>query len=62
MCVGCGQCTTKCQFDAIHLVKTANIHGVDFPDLKGVVIKNVLKRKVRIATKNIGRVFKRKQK
>lgn len=62
MCVGCGQCTTKCQFDAIKLVKTANIHGVDFPDLKSVVIKNVLKRKVRITTKNIGKVFKRKQK
>lgn len=61
MCVGCGQCTTKCQFDAIKLVKTANIHGVDFTELKGVVIKNVLKRKVRITTKKIGSVFRRKE-
>ena len=60
MCVGCGQCTTKCHFDAIKLVKNKNIHGVDFPDLKKVVIKNVIKRKARIATKNITQVFKRK--
>ena len=60
MCVGCGQCTTKCNFDAIHLVKTSNVHGVDFPDLKKVVIKNVLKRKVKITAKNISNVFKRK--
>ncbi len=59
MCVGCGQCTTKCEFDAITMVKTKNVHGVDFPDLKSVVIKNVLKRKVRIAAKNIGQVFKK---
>jgi NADPH-dependent glutamate synthase beta subunit-like oxidoreductase/NAD-dependent dihydropyrimidine dehydrogenase PreA subunit len=61
MCVGCGQCTTKCNFDAITLVKTNNAQGVDFPDLKPVVIKNVLKRKVRIATKNVGKLFKRKK-
>ncbi|MBI9009936.1 MAG: FAD-dependent oxidoreductase [Tenericutes bacterium] len=60
MCVGCGQCTTKCQFDAITLVKTANVHGVDYPDLKPVVIKNVLKRKVKIAAKNVSGIFKKK--
>jgi NADPH-dependent glutamate synthase beta subunit-like oxidoreductase/NAD-dependent dihydropyrimidine dehydrogenase PreA subunit len=58
MCVGCGQCTTKCKFDAIHLVKQDNVHGVDFPDLKPLVIKNVIKRKVKIAAKNITSVFK----
>jgi NADPH-dependent glutamate synthase beta subunit-like oxidoreductase/NAD-dependent dihydropyrimidine dehydrogenase PreA subunit len=62
MCVGCGQCTTKCQFDAITLVKTRNVHGVDFPDLKKVVIKNVLLRKVRIATKHVGQLFKKDKK
>ncbi|HKL47522.1 MAG TPA: 4Fe-4S binding protein, partial [Candidatus Izemoplasmatales bacterium] len=60
MCVGCGQCTTKCQFDAISLVKTKNIHGVDFPDLKKAVIKNVIKRKFKITTKKIASKFKRK--
>jgi ferredoxin len=61
MCVGCGQCTTKCQFDAISLVKTQNIHGVDFPDLKKAVIKNVIKRKFKIFTKNVASKFKRKR-
>lgn len=58
MCVGCGQCTTKCQFDAISLVKTKNVHGVDFPDLKKAVIKNVIKRKIKITTKKITDKFK----
>lgn len=58
MCVGCGQCTTKCKFDAIHLVKVRDEHGVDFPDLKPVVIKNVIKRKVKIAAKNVTSVFR----
>jgi NADPH-dependent glutamate synthase beta subunit-like oxidoreductase/ferredoxin len=61
MCVGCGQCTTKCQFDAISLVKTQNIRGVDFPDLKKAVIKNVIKRKFKIFTKNVASKFKRKR-
>ncbi|MBU1020492.1 MAG: FAD-dependent oxidoreductase, partial [Firmicutes bacterium] len=58
MCVGCGQCTTKCKFDAIHLVKKYDEQGVDFPDLKSVVIKNVLKRKVRITAKKVTSFFK----
>jgi NADPH-dependent glutamate synthase beta subunit-like oxidoreductase/NAD-dependent dihydropyrimidine dehydrogenase PreA subunit len=57
MCVGCGQCTTKCSFDAIKLVKTADAKGVDFPDLKKVVIKNVVKRKFKITAKKVGKAF-----
>ncbi len=59
MCVGCGQCTTKCKFDAISLVKHSNIHGVEYTKLKPVVIKNVLKRKVKFAFKNLTKVFRR---
>ncbi|XFA99148.1 FAD-dependent oxidoreductase [Candidatus Izemoplasma sp. B36] len=62
MCVGCGQCTTKCNFDAISLVKTHNAQGVDFSELKPTVIKHVLKRKVRIAFKNFKNLFKRRDK
>ena len=54
MCVGCGACTTRCKFDAIKLVKTRNETGVDFPDLKKVVMKHAIKRKLRIAVKEIG--------
>jgi len=62
MCVGCGACTTRCKFDAIKLVKTRNETGVDFPDLKKVVIKHALKRKVRIAFRNFKSKFTRNSK
>ncbi|HKL85185.1 MAG TPA: FAD-dependent oxidoreductase, partial [Treponemataceae bacterium] len=57
MCVGCGQCTTKCKFDAISLVRKYNAPGVSYEKLKPVVIKNVLKRKGKIAIKNISKVL-----
>ncbi len=62
MCVGCGACTTRCEFDAISLVKTRNETGVDFPDLKKEVIKHALKRKVRIKARKIAGKFKRPDK
>ena len=58
LCVGCGQCTTKCKFDAISLVRKYNGEGVAYEDLKPVVIKQLLKRKVKIATKKITKVFR----
>lgn len=57
LCVGCGQCTTKCKFDAISLVRTYDKEGVAYEDLKPVIIKQVVKRKVHIAAKNISRMF-----
>lgn len=53
MCVGCGACTTRCKFEAIKLVRKYDAVGVDFPYLKPVVVRHVMKRKVRILTKNI---------
>lgn len=53
MCVGCGACTTRCKFDAIKLDRRYDAVGVDFPDLKPIVLKHVIKRKIRIAAKNI---------
>ena len=53
MCVGCGACTTRCKFDAVKLVRKYDAVGVDFPDLKPIVVRHALKRKVKIATKNI---------
>ncbi|MFT5807492.1 MAG: NADPH-dependent glutamate synthase beta subunit-like oxidoreductase [Moritella dasanensis] len=49
MCIGCGSCTTKCRFDAITLVKTHNAEGSDLKEVKKIIIKHALKRKVRIA-------------
>ncbi len=53
LCVGCGVCTTKCKFDAVSLVKKYDGAGVAFEDLKPVVIRTVLKRKVKVAIKKI---------
>lgn len=57
MCVGCGQCTTKCKFDAIHLVRRYDGAGVEFTEMKPVVIKQVLKRKGKIAIKKVKRAL-----
>lgn len=52
MCVGCGQCTTKCKFDAIHLERKYDAEGVEFKEMPPVVFKHVMKRKELIAQKN----------
>ncbi len=58
ICVGCGQCTTKCKFDAISLVRQYDGEGVAFEGLKPVVVKQMLKRKVKIALKKVKLSFK----
>ena len=55
LCVGCGVCTTKCKFDAIHLERVYDGAGVALDDMKPVVIKQMLKRKVKIAGKKVVR-------
>ncbi len=57
LCVGCGMCTTKCKFDAVTLVREYNGTGAAYEDLKPIVIKQMLKRKIKIAGKKISRVF-----
>ncbi|HPM73482.1 MAG TPA: 4Fe-4S binding protein, partial [Spirochaetales bacterium] len=58
LCVGCGMCATKCKFDAISLERTFDGHGEDYRDLKPILIKSVLKRKLRIAIRKPGRLLK----
>ncbi|BCN29383.1 FAD-dependent oxidoreductase [Anaeromicropila herbilytica] len=57
MCIGCGQCTTKCKFDAISLVRQYDGEGVRYEDLKPVVMKQVIKRKGKIAVKKVKKLF-----
>ena len=57
LCVGCGQCTTKCKFDAIKLTRRYNGEGVSLFDMKKTIIPHVLKRKVKIAVKKAIKVF-----
>ncbi|HCL03400.1 MAG TPA: pyridine nucleotide-disulfide oxidoreductase [Lachnoclostridium phytofermentans] len=59
LCVGCGQCTTKCMFDAISLVRTYDGKGVAFEDIKPVVVKQILKRKGKIMVKNVKKALTR---
>ena len=57
MCVGCGQCTTKCKFDAISLVRKYDAEGVAYEKVKPVVIKTTIKRKGRIALRKVKKIF-----
>lgn len=46
-CLGCGQCTVRCKFDAISLEKISDVEGVYVEKLKPLVIRNALKTKVK---------------
>ncbi len=60
MCVGCGQCTTKCKFDAISLVRAFDGEGVSFEKIKPVVLKTMIKREGKIAIRKVKDTFSKK--
>ena len=51
MCVGCGACTLKCRFDAISLKRKYDAEGLVLTDIRPVVMKHAVKRKLRITMK-----------
>ncbi len=53
-CVGCGICTTKCKFDAIHLIRVTDRPGEDYEKLMLRSGENAVKRLGSIAIKKIG--------
>jgi len=57
MCVGCGQCTTKCKFDAISLIRVHDSASVEIKDLRPTVAKNVIRREGRIIVKRVKKFF-----
>ena len=57
MCVGCGQCTTKCKFDAISLVKKYNNFAPIYEKLPLAVAKYAVQRSGKIAVSSIKRIF-----
>jgi len=61
LCVGCGQCTTKCKFDAISLTRRYDGEGVSLFDMKKTIVPHVIKRKVKIKLKNIRKTFKKRE-
>ena len=54
-CVGCGVCTTKCQFDAIHLVRVTDESGKVYEKLMPESGKNLARRVKEIAVKRVAR-------
>lgn len=58
VCVGCGACTTRCKFDAISLKRKYDENTVPFDQLKGVVVKNMIKRKGRIMAHKFNKVVR----
>ena len=44
LCIGCGLCTTKCKFDAIHLKKVSDWHAAPFEAMPIKVAENLVKR------------------
>ena len=44
VCIGCGLCTTRCKFDAIHLHKEFDAKGGTYEELIPTVVKNAFVR------------------
>ena len=44
ICIGCGLCTTRCNFDAIHLHRAYDAWGVPYEKLVGHVVKTTVQK------------------
>jgi len=60
LCVGCGQCTTKCRFDAITLYRKYDRQFPEFEKMPIEVAKHVVKRTAKIATVAVKDLFTQK--
>ena len=56
-CIGCGQCTTKCKFDAITLKRVRDVFGTEFEKLPLKVGPYAVKRAGKIAVKLVKNVI-----
>ncbi len=61
MCVGCGVCTTKCKFDAIHLEKVRDHKGTPYFQTLGRAAGNAGKRYGKLVAKTIAKPFSKKE-
>ena len=59
MCVGCGQCTTKCKFDAIHLVRKYNNTPDTYEKLPMKIAANAVKRAGKIVATGVKEIGKK---
>ena len=53
LCIGCGLCTTKCKFDAIHLKKVRDWHAGSYETMPIKVAEGVVKRAGNIVKKAV---------
>ena len=54
-CIGCGLCTTKCKFDAIHLKKVRDWHAGSYETMPIKVAEGVVKRAGSIMKKAVSK-------
>lgn len=57
MCVGCGMCTTKCKFDAIHLERTQNTVPGFYEKLPVKIAANAIRRSGKIVAASVKERF-----
>lgn len=58
MCVGCGQCTTKCKFDAIHLYRKYDTKPDTYERLPMKIAANAVKRAGKIVATGVKEIGK----
>jgi NAD-dependent dihydropyrimidine dehydrogenase PreA subunit len=61
MCVGCGVCTTKCRFDAIHLEKVREQKGTPYYKTLGRAAGYAGKRYGKLVAKTISKSLAKKE-
>ena len=52
-CLGCGVCTTRCKFDAIHLRKRTNVESIEYFDRPKVLPEFIAERQRKIAIRKM---------
>ena len=52
-CLGCGVCTTRCKFDAIHLRKRTNVESIEYFDRPKVLPAFIEERQRKIAVRKM---------
>jgi NADPH-dependent glutamate synthase beta subunit-like oxidoreductase/NAD-dependent dihydropyrimidine dehydrogenase PreA subunit len=62
LCVGCGQCTTKCKFNAITLKRRFDAHGVDYSKEVISVAPSIIARGVKVIFSKKGKTMVDKDK
>ena len=55
MCIGCGICTTRCKFDAIHLKKVRDWHAGKFETMPVAAVGDIIKKSGNIIMRKVSK-------